>query len=298
MVHVLLVLLALAMAGQTPVPADLVKQGRELANKGQHEEAIRLYRDALRGDPKSFDARLAIGVSLDIQGQYAEARTHLNEAAKLASAGAQRNQAANAMAVSYAFESKAAEAVKHLAPVFEQQRADKDAAGAAGTANAIGRIYLETGDPANSRKWYALGYEQATQGTGLSPADLDLWALRWLHAEARIAARAGKAAEARTHIAAFEQAMQKRGKLDEDNAIYRYLLGYVAYYTKDYDKAIAELAKGDLSDPFIANLLAMSYETKGDTANAQKFYRRALESNVHILQTAFARPIAKAKIKN
>ena len=50
---------------------------------------------------------------------------------KLANATPQRNQAANAMAVSYAFESKAGDAIKFLTPVRQQQRVDKDAAGAA-----------------------------------------------------------------------------------------------------------------------------------------------------------------------
>ena len=269
-ISVLLVVASVAIAAQAPSAADLVKQGRELAGKGNHGEAVRLYRQALQADPKSFDAQLAIGSSLDLQGHYAEARTHLADAMKLANATPQRNAAANAMAVSYAFESKAADAIKFLTPVRQQQRADKDAAGAAGTANAIGRIYLETGDTTNSRQWYDLGREDAKQIAGLVQPEQDLWSLRWIHAQARIAAREGKADEARKHVTAFEQVMQKRGKLEEDNEIYRYLVGYVAYYTKDYDKAIAELAKGNLTDPFIANLLAMAYEAKGDVANAQQ----------------------------
>ena len=68
-------------------------------------------------------------------------------------------------------------------------------------------------------------------------ADRDLWELRWLHAAARLAAREGKADEARKHVASFEQNMQKRGRASEDNEIYRYLLGYVSFYLKDYDRA-------------------------------------------------------------
>ena len=75
--------------------------------------------------------------------------------------GPARNQALNAMAISYAFESRAADALKYLAPVFDQQLADQDLGGAAATANAIGRIYLETGDTANARRWYDTRHEQA-----------------------------------------------------------------------------------------------------------------------------------------
>ena len=90
--------------------------------------------------------------------------------------------------------------------------------------------------------------------------------------------------------------MNKRAKLADDNEIYRYLVGYVSYYAKDYDRAIVELATGNLGDPFIANLLAMSYEGKGDTNNARQYYRRTLELNAHTLNNAFARPYARAKL--
>ena len=212
---------------------------------------------------------------------------------KLANTTPQRNQAANAMAVSYAFESKAADAIKFLTPVRQQQRADKDAAAprARPTPSAA-----STWRPA-TRRTAGSGTTSAARTRSRSPGCRSRsrisGTLRWIHAQARIAAREGKADEARKHVTAFEQVMQKRGKLAEDNEIYRYLVGYVAYYTKDYDKAIAELAKGNLTDPFIANLLAMAYEAKGDVANAQQYYRRALESNVHILNAAFAHPVAR-----
>jgi tetratricopeptide (TPR) repeat protein len=285
-------------AGQAPDPVELIiKQGRALAAQGKHEDAQRFYQQALRTNPRSFDARLAMGISLDLQGQYAEARTHLSEAVKQADGITARNQAMNALAVSYAFESKADDALRYLGPVFDQQRTDKDFAGAAATANALGRIFLETGDTTGARKWYDLGHEQAKQITGLPQPEMDLWGLRWMHALARVAAREGKPDEARRQLASFEQTMNKRARLKDDDEIYRYLLGYVAYYTKDYDRAITELVKGNLADPFVVTLVGMAYEAKGDVPNAQKYYRRALESNAHNLSNAFARPYARAHVR-
>jgi len=280
---------------QSPTPEDLVKQGRALVSQGKLDEAISVYRKAIKTAPQAFDARLAMGIVLDLQGQYAEARTHLADAIRFAPAGA-RNQAMTTMAISYAFESRAADVLKNFEPVYKQQLADQDFGGAAATANAMGRVYLESGDPTNARKWYEMGSQCGRQIAGLPPSDRDLWEMRWLHATARIAVREGKADEARKQVAAFEQAMQRRGKLADDNEIYRYLLGYVAYYTKDYDRAIGELAKGNLADPFIANLLAMAYEAKGDLTNARQYYRRTLELNPHTLSNAFARPYARAKL--
>ena len=285
----------IAGLAQSSTPEDLVKQGRALVSQGKLDEAVSVYRKAIKIAPQSFDARLAMGIVLDLEGQYAEARTHLADAIRFAPAGA-RNQALTTMAISYAFESRAPEVLKYLEPVYKAQVADQDMAGAAASANALGRVYLETADPANARKWYELGSKCSREVQGLPQSDRDLWEMRWLHAAARMAAREGRTEDARKQVAAFEQVMQKRGKLADDNEIYRYLLGYVAYYTKDYDRAIAELAKGNLADPFIANLLAMSYEAKGDLTNARQYYRRTLELNPHSLPNAFARPYARSKI--
>jgi tetratricopeptide (TPR) repeat protein len=294
---IVVVALASSVSAQAPDPAELVKRGRALVNEGKLEEAARLYQQAIKINPQLSDARLAMGIVLDLQGQYAEARLHLTEAINGAPAGPARNQAMNAMAISYAFESKAAEAMKFIAPVYRQQATDRDHAGAAASANFMGRLYLESGDVANARKWYTDGYDHARKIEGLPPAETDLWELRWLHAQARLSAREGKADEARKHLSAFQQVMTRRNKAADDEEISRYLLGYVAYYAKDYDRAIAELTKGNLADPFIVNLLAMSYEAKGDHASAQQYFKRTLEINAHTLNNAVARPYAKSRIR-
>ena len=90
--------------------------------------------------------------------------------------------------------------------------------------------------------------------------------------------------------------MQRRGKLPEDNDIYHWVAGYVAYYAKDYERAVAELTQGDLDDPFILYMIGLSYEAKGDSSNTKEYYRRTMASNVHSLQSAIARPQARAKL--
>lgn len=43
-------------------------------------------------------------------------------------------------------------------------------------------------------------------------------------------------------------------------------------------------------------MIGMAYEAKGDLPNAKQYYRRTMESNVHNLQAAIARPHARAKL--
>jgi tetratricopeptide (TPR) repeat protein len=114
--------------------------------------------------------------------------------------------------------------------------------------------------------------------------------------QARVAAREGRLDDAKRLLSEFEGLMRKRGRASEDREIYRWVAGYVGYYAKDYDGAIAHLTQGNLEDPFILDLIGRSYEAKGDVTNARQYYRRVMESNVYNLQSAIARPHARAKL--
>jgi tetratricopeptide (TPR) repeat protein len=285
-----------ALRGQPADPDDLVRRGRTLMTLGKHDEAERLYRQALSISPRSFEASRALGILLDLKGQYPEAQTHLQRAISVAPTATVRHQAMSALALSYAFEGKLAEVERQYQAVRRQQQLDGDATGAAASARAIGRVLLEAGDLVNARKWYELGYREWKPSPSQPASEHMLWELRWRHMQARLASREHRIEDARRLLAEFETIMQRRGKVSDDNDTYRWIAGYVAYYARDYDRAIAELTQGNLMDPFILNLVGMSYEAKGDVANARTYYRRTLESNVHNLQSAIARPHARAKL--
>lgn len=73
-------------------------------------------------------------------GQYEEARQQLAKAIELASP-ATKDQARTAMAVSYAFESRAADAGNYYEQVVNDRVAAAHFNGAAGTATAMARAY-------------------------------------------------------------------------------------------------------------------------------------------------------------
>ena len=170
-----------------------------------------------------------------------------------------------------------------------------DYIGAAEISNELARIYLESGNTIDAYKWYKSGYETAQRKTDLTDADKNLWLFRWEHAQARIAARRGKAEEAQQHVAAAKSALDKANNPDQAR-FFPYLTGYVAFYTGDYKTAIADLQKADQRDPLILALLGESYEKSGDRSNAMDYYRKVLASNAHNPTNAFARPLAKKKL--
>jgi tetratricopeptide (TPR) repeat protein len=292
---VFLLLTGACCVQQTPAPAalDLVKQGEKLNSEGKQDDALALYRQALEMSPNLYEAHLASGMALDLKGNYAEARQHLAKAIEIAPANA-KQQALRAMAMSYAFEGNANEAARFERQVFDVRMSAHDYIGAAEIANELARIYLESGDADNAYKWYQSGYETAQHKPDLTEADKNLWLFRWEHAQARIAARRGKAEEARQHIAA-KAALDKANNPDQAR-FFPYLTGYVAFYTGDYKTAIADLQKADQRDPLILALMGEAYEKSGDRSQAMDYYRKVLASNAHNPTNAFARPLAKKKL--
>jgi tetratricopeptide (TPR) repeat protein len=122
-----------------------------------------------------------------------------------------------------------------------------------------------------------------------------LWLFRWENAQARIAARQGKADEAKQHTSAAKAALEKANNPDQAR-FYPYLTGYVAFYLKDYKTAITDLQKADQRDPLNLVLLGEAYEKSGEAAKAKEYYRKVLMSNAHNPTNGFARPVAKKKL--
>ena len=277
-----------------PTALDLVKQGQELNSKGQQDEALKLYRQALEMSPNLYEAQLAAGIALDLNGNYGEAREYFTKAIRSAPAE-KKQQALRAMAVSYAFEKNVAEAAKFEQQVIDARMTAHDFTGAAEIYNELARIELESGDTTAAYKLYKTGYETALQKPDLTPADKNLWLFRWESAQARMAARGGKTAEAQEHVAAAKAALDKANNPDQAQ-FFPYLTGYVAIYTGDYKTAITDLKAANQNDPLILALLAEAYEKSGDTAQASDYYRKVLASNAHNPTNAFARPLAKEKL--
>lgn len=283
-------------ASASTAAAELVKQGEKLNSEGKQDEALALYKKALEQSPDLYEAHLDSGIALDLKGNYAEAREHFTKALNVAPAES-RQQALRALAMSYAFEGNAPEAAKYEQQVFDQRVAKNDFTAAGETANELARIYLESGDPDHAFSLYKLGYETALRKPGLTDAEKNLWLFRWEHAQARIAARHGKADEAGKHVAAAKAALEQANNPDQAR-FYPYLTGYVAYYTGDYKTAITDLQKADQRDPLILALLGETYEKTGDQAQATEYYRKALASNAHNPTNAFARPLVRKKLAN
>jgi len=294
-----------ASPSKTDDAMELVKQGEKLAGEGKPDEAMALYERALQIDPDLYQGQLFMGVALDLQGKYDEARRHLAKAIELA-APAQAVQPLRVMAVSYAFQCDTGKAAEYERRAFDLQYKWDKLQEAAGTADELARIYLECGDYDNAFQWYQTGHLTALKKPDITPAEKDLWEFRWEAAQARLAARkaqSGKppgekalAAQAQQHLAAAKALLDKNDNPDQAR-FYPYLQGYVALYTGDYKDAIADLRNADQKDVFVLSLLAQAYENSGDEVQAVEYYKKILTVNSHNPTNAFARPLAEKKLK-
>lgn len=291
---VVLIVSGAAAYAQTGPAAD-VQQAEKMLEGGDAAGAVATLEKIVAASPRAFEARLLLGRALDLQGQHEAARRHLDEAVKLAT-DEQRNAALTALGVSYAFESKPDEAARYYQRAFDARVQADDPAGAAGLANALARVYLESGNLPKAEQWYTTGIELARKTPGLPPDQRALWEMRWHHAQARIAARRGNAAAAATHAEAVRAALDK-GVNENQRPAYPYLLGYIAFYTRDYRRALDELAKADQDDVFILGLMAQACERLGDRDKAAEYYRKVMASGAHSINAAFARPRARAFLR-
>jgi tetratricopeptide (TPR) repeat protein len=291
----LLLLVATAVA-QLPEddPGDFVRQGRILAQKGQQQQAQEMYRRALQLGPDSWQANDAMGISLDLAGNYAEARKHFTRAIRSAT-GAHKIRALRDMAISYAFENNCGEAEAYAQQAYDLALAAKDFYTAGEVANELARICIEAGDLDKAHKWYRTGYETGLKQPDIKPDRRNLWEFRWQHAQARIAARRGDKEQARRHVAAAEQVLAA-GDNAEQQQFMPYLAGYVEFYLGEYQRALDQMQKGNQNDPFILSMIARTYEKLGDNPKALDYYSRSLASQAHNPTVAFSRPLALRKL--
>jgi tetratricopeptide (TPR) repeat protein len=293
---------AAASSAQSAAPAqpktsdadELVKQGKALADDGKEDEAMVLFQRALQLDSDNYQAQLFTGIGLDLQGNYQDARQHLAMAIKLASEQ-QTVQSLRVMAVSYAYERNTDKASDYERRAFDMQYNWKHYADAAGTADELARIYLESGDYDNAFQWYQTGHLTGLKIPNLTPAQKDLWEFRGEAVRARIAARRGKFDQAKEHLAACKALIDKADNPDQ-GVFYPYLAGYVAFYSGDYSTAIKQLQLANQKDAFVLCLLGQTYEKLGDMAHAKDYYQQVMAINIHSPSTAFARPVARQKL--
>lgn len=287
--------LYLVAAQALPAEGDisqLIAEGRQLSLNGDQQGALARFEKALQEGPRSFEAYLGLGTTLDLLGRYSEAQRQIRKSIDVAPNADAKTQAARAMAVSYAFERKPAEAAKYEKQIFNSHVAAQNYTSAGETGNELARIYLECGYLDQAYDWYQNAYNTALKGPDVSAHDKDLWGFRWESGQLRVSARRGAKLIAEKEAAAAK-AFVDRLRNPQQEAFLPYLAGYIDFHAANYQQAIQDLQKANLKDLFVLELLARAYDKTGQRSKATDTCREILQVNVHNIANAFARPTAK-----
>ena len=283
------------------------RKAQTLLREGKLDEAFAVYQEQLKSSPNSPQLNNAAGVTLDLMGKGAEARRHFEKAITNAPDARGRANAERAMAMSYAFDNDCANTVKHEERVIAYWKT-REAAEPGNAfyqkgemANEAARVCIEAGDLRTAEKLYRDGRELGLEEPSIPAGRKALWEFRTEHALARLAARRGNKAEAGKYVAAAEAQLKAIEVVDpqlgrQQRAFFPYLTGYVAYYTGDYMRALADLSQANTNDPFIQCLLGMTYEKLGQKQKATEEYEKAYRTTGHNPPAAFAKPFARKKL--
>jgi tetratricopeptide (TPR) repeat protein len=272
--------------------SQLIEQGRQLSANGDQRGALGAFQKALQQAPRSFEAYLSVGTTLDLLGRYSEAQQHFRKSIEVAPNADAKTEAARAMAVSYAFERKPAQAAKYEKQIFDSHVAAQNYTSAGETGNELARIYLECGELDQAYDWYQRAYNTALKKPDASTQDKDLWGFRWESGQLRVSARRGAKQMAEKEAAAAK-AFVDRLRNPRQEAFLPYLSGYINFHAANYQQAIQDLQKANQKDLFVLELLARAYEKTGERSSATDICGEILKFNTHNVANAFARPTAK-----
>ncbi|HUS05234.1 MAG TPA: hypothetical protein VMZ52_02990 [Bryobacteraceae bacterium] len=242
-------------------------------------------------------------IQLDLEGKGQEARRLLQKAIDTAATPAAKASAQRAIAMSWGFEGDCRKTAEYEQLVIEywKTREGEEPRNAfyqqGEMANEAARVCIDSGNLDAASEWYQKGHDLGLQEPGISADRKALWEYRLRHAQARIAARRGNKAEAEKHITAAKDALDSMTALKkQQEPFFPYLTGYVALYSGNYPKALADLQQANQADPYIQCLLGQTYEKLGDKEKALASYRKAAAATAHNPAAAYARPFARKKL--
>lgn len=264
---------------------------------------------AIHAQATSAGGAMREATRLDTDGRMTDARAILQQIIDSASEPRARAAAHRAMAMSHAFDGDCRNTARYeeLVMAYWKTREVEEPQNAfyqqGEMANEAARVCIDVGELDLAERYYVLGSELGLKEPEPKTHPRSLWDFRLAHARARLAARRGKAEDARRHVAEARRILDGDPKMAAaQERFFPYLTGYVALFINDLASAEKELTRavsipGNATDPYMHALLAMTYEKMGDDQKARAFHEKAYAfATSHNPPAAFTRPYARRKL--
>lgn len=273
--------------------------GQVSLNTGNVAAAKSMFEMAVKADGTTPRAMSFLGNVQLLQGDYAGARKMYEKALKASTANLAPFGPYSGLAQSYVYEGKYDDAITTL-------KQFKDNYVKAGNNanfpevfiwNAIGRVYLESGRPAEAITFYEGGYK-AVEASSLEAIEKQIWLGRVHHGKGRALAKLGKHEEAWAEAALIKKMIDEGGERGKEFVpAYHYIAGYLKLEAGDFAAAIEHMKQSDLTDPFHMLILARAYDKAGDKENAIKSYEAITQFRGLNIERAFSVPEATKRLK-
>jgi tetratricopeptide (TPR) repeat protein len=286
--------------GGQPLP-EAAQQAQQLTREGKYDEANAAWRKAASISPNALVVMNAAGIAYDVMGKPIDAQRYFSRAIDLAENPLAKANAQRAMAMSFGFAGDCKNAAKYEEMVAGYYSSVNDAYNVGEMYDEAARVCIDSGDFANSEKYYRMGHDAGLKQADIPADRVKLWNFRLEHALARLAARRGSNADAAKHVAAAKQLVDSMDELKaQQQAFFPQLVAYVAFYAGDYKKALENFQQSNQNDAFVQCMTAETYEKMGDKTNAAEWYKKAFEtgSRGHNPPAAYATRVARPKLKS
>jgi tetratricopeptide (TPR) repeat protein len=249
-----------------------------LMKRGRYDESIASYKKALAVDPGFASARYGIASDYDLMRKPKDAIATLDEAVRVSKDDGQRRTALFAKTISYAHAGDLAAAQGAMDEQYVIAVANHDTLGMIGDLVAMGNIALESKDVEGADAKFAKARKLVTDAVTIPAANKTNQARFQKFLLGRVALARNDVDGAQKWSDTFATEANASGSAGQQLLTHE-LAGQVALAKKDYAKAIAELEKSNLLDPYNLYRLSLAHGGAGNAAKARKYEEKARTDN-------------------
>lgn len=268
-----------------------------LMKMGRYDESIEQYKKALTSDPNFVPSHIGIATNLNFKGNYEEAREQLRVLYDMARNDGERRAAHFAISVSYVDEGNCDAALEERDKAYALAEKINDAAAMGGDLIVMGNILLEAEriDEAQAK------YEEAVEvpeASDLSEEVKDNFRRGYFFNAARAALKKGDLETAKAQADEYRQQVEAVRNPFQIKLSHQ-VAGMIALEEKEYDKALEELQKASLQNPYNWFRMTLAFQGKGDMEKAKELCEKAANWNaLNSLNYAFMRHKAEQMLES
>ena len=259
-----------------------------LMKMGRYDESIEQYKKALTSDPNFVPSHIGIATNSNFKDNHQEAREQLQVLYDMARNDGERRAAHFAISVSYVDEGNCDAALEEQDKAYALAEKINDAAAMAGDLIVMGNILLEAERIDEAQAKYEKAVEVA-EASDLSEEVKDNFRRGYFFNAARAALKKGDLETAKAQADEYRERVEAVRNPFQVKLAHQ-LAGMIALEEKEYGRALEELQKASLQNPYNWYRMALAFQGKEDMEKAKELCEKAAGWNaLNSLNYAFMR---------